>query len=413
MPGFLRAVERDRKQPSSEDLVESGRLLAESLLLDAVNLGATDIHIDAHGDSTRVRFRVDGVLHDTSVLPTEQAARAVRHFKAVAGVDTADHFRPADARLTHTVEGRPIDLRLAVIPAVGGDTLSIRLLDRSKVLERLSDLGLTRDQHLKIEQWIANINGMFLVAGPTNAGKTTTLYALLHELKLHERCVMTIEDPVEYQIEGVVQMQVNRRHGLRFAEGLRTILRADPDYLLLGEIRDAEAAQAALEASGSGRVLMSTIHAPDAVSVVTALRNYGLVDHQITSSLRMVVAQRLVRRLCAHCRREEKLSDRDYQWLASMGVPSFTEKSWVAVGCEKCHKVGYAGRVGIFEVWRLADEDYDAMLRHADERTLRAGAYSRGLRHLIHDGWVKVTDGITSIEELKSLSNFCQLSSVS
>jgi type II secretory ATPase GspE/PulE/Tfp pilus assembly ATPase PilB-like protein len=183
------------------------------------------------------------------------------------------------------------------------------------------------------------------------------------------------------------------------------MLRADPDYLLLGEIRDSEAAHAAIEASGSGRVLMSTIHAPDAIGTVTTLRNFGIADHQIASSLRIVVAQRLVRRLCQHCRRVEKIADADGQWLASVGLsPSADQMIWLPAGCDKCGNLGYDGRIGAFEVWRLTDEDYDAIVHHADERNLRKDALSRGLQSLLSDGWTKVAAGITTLSELKLLS---------
>jgi type II secretory ATPase GspE/PulE/Tfp pilus assembly ATPase PilB-like protein len=415
-PGFDRPVRHELSVSFRQELgrqetdavvetPESTNLLADRLIGDALHQRASDIHLDPQPNATRVRFRVDGDLLDVAVLPREQAARLLRHFKTISGLDAADRFRPADARLSQRIDGRDIDLRIASLPSVAGEKLSIRLLDRTRVLEHLDDLGLTDDQRLTIDHWLRNVCGMFLVAGPTGSGKTTTLYALLHELRLRDRCVVTIEDPVEYHVEGITQTQVDRRHNLSFADGLRGMLRADPDYLLLGEVRDDEAAQAAVEAAGSGRVLMSTIHAPDAVGTVTALRNFNLADHQIASSLRMVVAQRLVRRLCRRCRRREKVSESDYQWLASVGLPTTAEEVWVAQGCDDCRHLGYQGRIGVFEVWRLADSDYERILHHADERTLRTDVGSRGLRSLLHDGWIKVEQGITSLSELRSLSS--------
>ncbi|WP_428939978.1 GspE/PulE family protein [Fontivita pretiosa] len=386
------------------ETAESTNLLASRLLADALRHHASDIHLDPQGQSSRIRFRIDGDLLDVAILSRAQGGRLLRHFKAISGLDSADRFRPADSRLTQIVDGREIDLRIAALPSVAGEKLSIRLLDRSRVLQHLDELGFTDEQRDKIEQWLKNICGMFLVAGPTGSGKTTTLYAILHELRLRDRCVVTIEDPVEYSIEGIVQTQVDRRHDLSFAQGLRGMLRADPDYLLLGEIRDAEAADAAMEASGSGRVLMSTIHAPDAISAITALRNFGLADHQIASSLRMVVAQRLVKRLCRRCRKQRSLEESERQLLQSLGLPATAQQTWTATGCVDCRYLGYDGRIGVFEVWRLVDADYDAILHHADERALRAGATSRGLRSLAHDGWLKVEQGITSIEEWRTLS---------
>ena len=402
-PAFIRELGRTAAQENG-DVVESSRKLADTLLHDALEQRATDIHLDPRDGGMRVRFRIDGALLDVIHLSPEQGGRVLRHFKATSGMDVADRFHPADARLTYRVDDREIDLRLASLPSICGEKMSIRLLDRSRVVERLDQLGFSDDQRNRIEQWLAHTCGMFLVAGPTGSGKTTTLYALLHELKLHERCVITVEEPVEYHIDGITQAQVHRGRGLSFETGLRAMLRADPDYLLLGEIRDSEAASAAIEASGSGRVLMSTIHAPDAIGTVTALRNFGIADHQIASSLRIVVAQRLVRHLCQHCRRAEKVTDADRQWLASVELTASTDQLWLPIGCEKCRNLGYDGRIGVFEVWRLTDEDYDAVVRHADERSLRQAALSHGLHSLLVDGWEKVAAGITTLAELRLLS---------
>jgi general secretion pathway protein E len=377
--------------------------LAEVLLRDALRENATDIHLDPQSDGMRVRFRIDGRLFDTLLLTPAHGVRLVRHFQATSGMDTTP-FRPGDARLTVVIDGHPIDLRLAAVPSVCGEKLAIRILDRQRIERRLNDLGLSETSLCAVARWLSNISGMFLVAGPTGSGKTTTLYAVLHELKARDRSVVTIEDPVEYQIDGVTQIQVDGRHGLDFDGGLRTMLRLDPDYLLLGEIRSAPAARAAVESAGRGRVLMSTIHSTDAVGAVTTLRNYGLEDHEIATSLRVVIGQRLVRTLCRQCRGEEPLARADRQWLECIGIEHPADRIWVPVGCEHCGGIGYRGRIGIFEVWRLSEDDVEGILRHEDERALRRIAVEQGHQPLLLDGYAKAREGITSIAELRAIT---------
>lgn len=392
-----------RLETAGDDSKEAANLLAHSLVRDALRAKATDIHVDPQAEETHVRFRIDGVLTDTLQLTRHQGERLTRHIKAACGMDAGSAFKPANARMHSEVEGKQVDLRVASAPSITGEKLSIRLLDRSRAGQRLDELGMSDEQRDTVEDWLSNINGMFLVAGPTGSGKTTTLYALLHELKLHERSVVTVEDPVEYQIDGTTQIQVDRRHGLTFAEGMRAALRLDPDYLLLGEIREPEDAHAAIEAAGSGRVLMSTIHSSDAAGAITALRNEGLADCEIAASLRMVVSQRLVRRLCRHCRRREKVSESQARWLASVGLGSLDEY-WVSVGCDDCRHLGYDGRVGIFEVWRLTDADYSRLLSHTDERAIRSEANAGAARStLLKDGFAKVQQGVTSLAELRAI----------
>jgi type II secretory ATPase GspE/PulE/Tfp pilus assembly ATPase PilB-like protein len=391
-----------RRSTSAGGVPESHRL-EDALLEDALRERATDVHLEPQGGGGLVRFRIDGRLLDAVLLTSEEGGRLIRRFKALSGMDTADAFHPADARLTHLVDGREVDLRLATAPAMGGEKLAIRLLERQRVEQRLDVLGLTDEHRRRIQGWLDNICGMFLVSGPTGSGKTTTLYALLHEMRLQERSVVTIEDPVEYQIDGITQIQVDRRRGLTFGDGLRAMLRLDPDYLLLGEVRDADAARAAVEASSTGRVLLSTVHSPDAVGTVTSLRSYGLSDHEIASSLRVVVAQRLVRRLCARCRKSVPVSDADRQWLASAGLSATSKTGWAPAGCDACRGLGYQGRVGVFEVWPLGDDDLEQILNHADERSLRRHLAGRGHATLLDDAWAKATEGTTSIAELKAI----------
>jgi general secretion pathway protein E len=246
---------------------------------------------------------------------------------------------------------------------------------------------------------------MLLVAGPTGTGKTTSLYALLHELRLLDCSVITIEDPVECQIDGISQIQVDEPHGLTFAEGIKAILRLDPDYMLVGEIRDGSSARAAVDAAATGRTLMSTIHTRDAVGSVTVLRNLGLADHEIAAVLSIIVSQRLVRRLCPHCRTCGPPTEREARWLDTVKVP-VPDTTWHAVGCDKCRDIGYRGRMGVFEVWRLDEHDYGLILDHADERSIRDRLCHTDHNFLLADALVKVESGITSIEELRSMGGF-------
>jgi type II secretory ATPase GspE/PulE/Tfp pilus assembly ATPase PilB-like protein len=244
---------------------------------------------------------------------------------------------------------------------------------------------------------------MFLAAGPTGCGKTTTLYSLLHELKLSNRIIVTLEDPVEYLIDGITQIQIDMLHDLNFAEGAKSMLRLDPDFLMLGEIRDGTSAETAVNAAISGRVLLSTVHSRDAVGAITALRNWNLPDHEIAESLSVVVAQRLVRKLCPACRRKTKPNETEKRWLKSLylKVPSTV---WKAQGCKKCRDLGYDGRTGVFELWRLSSADYHAILEHVDEISLRESLAARGHRSVLEDAMDKVTEGVTSLEEVRRVA---------
>jgi type II secretory ATPase GspE/PulE/Tfp pilus assembly ATPase PilB-like protein len=240
---------------------------------------------------------------------------------------------------------------------------------------------------------------MFLVTGPTGAGKTTTLYALLHELRMLERSIVTLEDPVEYDIDGITQLQVDEDHGLTFRNGLKAMLRLDPDFLLLGEIRDVESARTAAAAASSGHVLLSTLHSHDPVNAVTTLRHWGLADYEITAALQVVVSQRLVRRLCPACRKQEAPKPRELRWLRGV-VEEVPDAIWHAVGCGECRGLGYQGRVGVFEVWRLQDDDLDLIADHATERAVRQHLRKRRHQTLVNDGLEKARSGETTVCEL-------------
>lgn len=376
--------------------------LAHQLMLDAVRERATDVHLQPESNGLRIRLRIDGTLHDTAVLSHQQGERLLRRFKALAGVDPVPLTKPADGRAIYEVEDRVLHLRIACSPAVCGEALAVRILDPKLPQRGLADLGLALADQQAIDHWLEDLSGIFLVVGPTGSGKTTTLYALLERLRLSSRNVITLENPVEYQIDGITQIQLDDRHGLDFAEGLKRLLRLDPDYILLGEIRDAASAEVAVQASASGKILMSTLHSRDAVGAVTSLRNYGIADHEIVAALEIVVAQRLIRKLCPHCRVKGVPCESEKTWLARLGYRA-PEETWHAAGCDQCQQTGYCGRTGVFDVWRLDGVTNQWILNHLDERALRQQRLQRGARSVLDDALDKAAQGITSLSEVQTL----------
>ncbi len=374
--------------------------MARALVEDAIAARASDIHLEPRENELRVRLRIDGAVSDVASLELEQGKWLTNQFKALAGLDPIVPFTPKDSRARVATDNFTVDLRLALAPCQRGEALSLRLLDSRRLERCIQDLGLTGPHLQQLEDWLENVNGMFIAAGPTGSGKTTTVYALLHELKFADRTVVSIEDPVEYELAGITQVQLDERHHLSFAEGVKSMLRLDPDFLMIGEIRDGASAHAAVDAAITGRVLLSTVHARDAVGTVTALRNWGLPDHEIAESLAVVVAQRLMRRLCLDCRKSGPPTEADLRWFRAMEIPA-PAVVWSSTGCDKCHGLGHVGRVGIFELWRLREADYELILAHADEHRLRRHFYQGHESGLLADGMEKVVAGITSVAELR------------
>lgn len=376
-----------------------------ALLADALRERATDIHLDPLAAAVRVRFRVDGALRDVASMEKERGEKLIRSFKARAALDPAPGLLPATGHWHFELEEPEsgiVDVRAACAPCASGEKLVLRLLQRSRVRLHLDELGLREDQRDRIERWLGDINGMFLVAGPTGSGKTTTLYALLAAMHMTSRSIVTIEDPIEYQIEGISQMQVDPKRGLTFAEGLRSIVRLDPDYILLGEIRDEESAAAAVEASHGGHILLSTMHSRDAAGAVTVLRSLGIADHASAASLAFVVSERLVRKLCPHCRRQAEPTHADLRWLRALGRP-LPQAVWRSEGCEKCRRSGYLGRTGVFQVWPVEEASYEMILQGSDEQALRAHLREMGVRSLLDGGLEKAQAGITDLAELRTI----------
>jgi type II secretory ATPase GspE/PulE/Tfp pilus assembly ATPase PilB-like protein len=305
----------------------------------------------------------------------------------------------------HEAEDRLVNMRVSCVPSVSGDKLSLRILDPRRMQSSLGDLGFSSEQSELIHEWIEDIQGMFLVAGAVGTGKTSTLYSLLDELKGRECSIVTVEDPVEYRIDGITQMQLSEKKELDFAESLKTILRIDPDYIMLGEMRDEASIETAWDAASTGKVLLSTLHSKDAAGVISSLRNYGREDFEIASFLEMVVAQRLVRTLCDECKEAGEPEAIDRKWFESFDC-ELPDSVNYAKGCEACGGVGYKGRSGLFEVWRVDNEHKEFILSHPDELSLRGKLREWGIPSLMDSAMQMISDGQTSPYEIRTIGGF-------
>lgn len=378
---------------------ESEHSEEEQLLLEAVDARATDIHIDPVTDGFCIRFRVDGTLRVKRTLPTKEGERLINQIKANSGIDPGTVFHPVGVREKWKLRGETIDFRVTLVPCISGPKMAIRVLDLKRIERRLSCLGLQERDRECLDRWASELNGMILVTGPTACGKTSTVYALLHDLASESRHVITVEDPVEYEIDGINQIQVDKRHEVGFAEGIRASLRLDPDCLMVGEIRDVDAAIQAINAAVQGHVVLATMHSRDAASAITRLRNFGLHDHQISAALGVLVNQRLVRKLCQDCLEMRDATEEEKSFFQARGAAT-PARSGISRGCESCEGDGYFGRTGIFEVWNLEEKEYEAILRGQDERFLRDEVEKEDYSSLLADARSKVESGITSVEEL-------------
>jgi len=387
----------DPDEPAPEPELEPA--LAVALLGDAVAARASDVHLEPAGEGAALRLRIDGRLREAALLPAESARRLTGQLRTLGRLDPRSAFYPEDARFSVRLDDRSIDLRMASVPCLGGEKLALRLFDPEGGPSTLESLGLSEDQAGALRRWLATRSGLFLSAGPTGAGKTTTAHALLRAREGDEHSVLTLEDPVEYRLEGTTQIEIDPEHALSFPEALRTALRLDPDYLLVGEIRDEESARTAVRAAVSGHAVLSTLHGATASAAVMPLLARGVARSELAASLAAVVAQRLARRLCPDCRRRAAPEPGEARWLEAVGaeVPS---EIWRPKGCGACHG-GYRGRVGLFEVWALEDEDREALTRVRDEPALQEHLRARGVPPLLEDALAKARDGLTGIDELR------------
>ena len=379
---------------AAEDEVPAVKLV-HSVIAQAIDQGASDIHFDPDEGELQVRYRIDGVMSDAARVPRKLAQKVVARVKILADLDIAERRLPQDGRVGLTVDGRRIDLRVAIVPLVGGESAVLRILDSGNAPLSLEDLGMADDDRAKVTKALSRAHGAVLTTGPTGSGKSTSLYAALRIVRSPEKTVMTIEDPVEQRMTGVKQVQVSERTGLTFARGLRSMMRADPDVVMVGEMRDRESAHIAIEAALTGHMVLSTLHTNDAPTAGPRLVDMGIEPYLVASALECVVAQRLARKLCESCRRpgQAPASAFELEGEAMIDV-------WEPVGCSRCRGSGYRGRVGLYEVMLVTEEIRSLIVRQASAAEVTKVAVAQGMRTLREDGLLKARQGLTSLAEV-------------
>jgi type IV pilus assembly protein PilB len=372
--------------------------LVNSIIAEAVEEGASDIHFEPEGRDMRVRFRVDGVLGEVTTIPRRMVPGVISRVKIMGQLDIAERRLPQDGRIGLTVDGHPIDVRIVTLPTALGEGVIMRILDKEQVLLTMDTLGMREDALARYEASIRQSYGAVLVTGPTGSGKSTTLYAGLNAINTVEKKIITIEDPVEYQLPGINQIGVNIKAGLTFANGLRAMLRADPDIIMVGEIRDGDTARIAIESALTGHLVLSTLHTNDAPSAITRLTEMDIEPFLSSSAIDCVVAQRLARKLCTYCKRQITLKA---EAVATQGFEVDADiDAFEAVGCARCNYSGYKGRIGMYEVMLNSDEIRELTILRASADEIRKVALAQGMTALRDDGLAKVGLGITSIEEV-------------
>jgi len=367
--------------------------LLNSIIFQAVKERASDIHIEPFERELEVRFRIDGILYKMLAPPKVVQEALTSRVKIMAGLNIAEKRLPQDGRLRVIVAGRDVDIRVSIIPTFFGERVVLRLLDKQRGVISLADIGFAESDVRTMERLLDRTSGIILVTGPTGSGKTTTLYAALTLINSPEKNIITIEDPIEYQLKGIGQIQVNPRIDLTFANGLRSILRQDPDIIMVGEIRDTETAEIAMQASLTGHLVLSTLHTNDAATAVTRLTDMGVEPYMVASTLSAVLAQRLVRVICPNCREEYK-PERDY---AGVTLPDVLYRGR---GCDKCFNLGTMGRTGIYELLLIDSELCSMVIRQVPAGVIKEYAVSHGMRTLREDGLAKAAAGVTTIEEV-------------
>jgi type II secretion system protein E len=390
------------KEITEDDQEASVIKFVNQVIWEAFKDRATDIHFEPAEDELRIRYRIDGILHQTPMPPQLKRYQAalISRIKVMSGMNISEKRLPQDGRINVRIKGEEIDIRVSTVPTVYGESVSLRLLTRGKIFLSLDKLGFAPNDEAMIRDIIVKPHGIFLVTGPTGSGKSTSLYAFLSAINSVHKRIITIEEPVEYELKGINQIAVRPDIGLTFAMGLRHILRQDPNVVMIGEIRDQETADIAIRASLTGHLVFSTLHTNDAPSAFTRLTDMGIEPFLIASSVEAVMAQRLIRTICPHCKTEQKV---DAVYLKKIGFPEDeigTAKFWRGVGCEACRQLGYQGRKGIYELLIVSEAIRPLVMNRANASEIAQRAIAAGMRTLRTDGWTKVKNGETTIEEV-------------
>jgi type IV pilus assembly protein PilB len=372
--------------------------LVNQIIVNGLAQRASDIHFDPQENDFRVRYRIDGILHTDRSLPKHMQNVIIARIKIMANLNITESRLPQDGRIKTTLDFKPVDIRVSTLPTVFGEKVVMRLLDLSSAMNRIEKIGFSTDNMETFLNMLKKPNGIILITGPTGSGKSSTLYAALNQLNSEDVNIITVEDPVEYQLDGINQIQVKEEIGLTFANGLRSILRQDPDIVMIGEIRDTETAEVATRASLTGHLVLSTLHTNSAIEALSRLRDMGIEPFLISSSIVGIVAQRLVRRVCRDCGREVPANEREKEIFASRGLA--IETLFRGEGCGSCNNTGYRGRIAIHEVLTINEEIRQLILRKSSTADIRNLARQGGIKFLVDDGLLKVKEGLTTTEEV-------------
>jgi general secretion pathway protein E len=395
-------VEDEESIDHLRDMASEGPVirLVNLIITRAIELRASDIHFEPFEDQFRVRYRIDGVLHDVESPPKRLQAALVSRVKIMAKLNIAERRLPQDGRIMLRVRGKEIDFRVSSVPTIYGESIVLRILDKSSIVLDIEKLGFPEDTLVGFNELIERPHGIILVTGPTGSGKTTTLYCVLGKINSPEKKIITVEDPVEYQLKGINQIQVKPAIGLTFANALRSIVRQDPDVILIGEVRDAETAEIAIHSALTGHLVLSTLHTNDAPSAITRLIDMGMEDYLLSSTIIGILAQRLVRVACPYCREPYRPEEAILREMKVEGAGIEQLNIFEVKGCERCSRTGYWGRAGIFEYLEITDGIRRLILEKRDSNIIKEVARKGGMRTLREDGWLKVRQGMTTISEV-------------